>query len=235
MSKITSELLLSPQDLFTSSTTKGTNLGAVGHSEDGRAFRYVLAGAVALVPGKLQQTSAEVTADENLAPNATYAIGATQIICSTTSSTVANYYSDGYAVITTTPGQGYFYQINSNLAVASSLITVNIQDPLVVALTTSSKVDLVANPYKGVVVNPTTQTGAVAGVAITATPIANYGWIQTGGPSNVLAGAAITVGNQVGIFNPTAGACATTTTSFIGHAMTGIASGDYGLVDLALD
>src|SRR5262249_22453603 len=98
-------------------------------------------------------------------------------------------------------------------------------DPIQVALTASSRVGLVHNPYKNVIVNPTTATAAVCGVAgyiITAT---QYGWLTTWGPASVLINGTLGVGIAVVISATTAGAvdvaavAAEINTRTIGHMM----------------
>lgn len=70
-------------------------------SGDGREFMYVLNGAVAQVPGKLYQSPAEVTADENLAVAAA-AVGSTTITTTSTVTVTANQYAGGWVAVTVT-------------------------------------------------------------------------------------------------------------------------------------
>lgn len=229
--------MVSPQELFTTSTTQGTDLGATATSGDGRDFRYVLAGGTTLVPGKLQQSTAEdVTNWENLTPAAA-AIGATQITITTSTTNAANVFANGYMQGTVTPGQGYSYQVKSNAASAAGSLVVNLYDPLQVALTTSSRVDFIPSPYQNVIVNPTTATGTIVGVAIFPIVNAQYGWIQTHGPCNVLAQGTIVVGEEVAASSTTAGAVVATSgvLASVGYAVTGIATTEYGTVFLTID
>lgn len=248
MSSLTSDILINPMDLFdisTSSltpvgTTSGINndsakLGALATTGDGRYFRYAIAGATALVPGTLQQASAEVTGSQNLAVAAA-AIGATSVTTTSNVTCSANDFAGGYLIVTITPGQGYQYQILSHAAASAAPVTLNLADPIVVALTTSSRVDLVANPYKGVVINPTTATSCPVGVAVAATPISYYGWLQVRGVGTVLADGAVVVGTQVVASNATAGAVEALTgvQAIVGTAVTGVATTDYGAINLEL-
>lgn len=236
MSSLSSDTLINPQDLFdTTVTTAGTQLGALATTGDGRYFRYVQNGAVLMVPGKLQQAIPEVTANENLAVAAA-AIGATSVTTTTTVTVTANQYAGGYVVVTTTPGQGYMYQIGSHPATTAAVLTVQLVDPITVALTTSSVIDLVASPFMGIVVNPTTATANVVGVAVQALPINGFGWIQTKGVTSVLAQGTIVVGEQVAASSTTAGAVVATSgvLAAVGRAVTGIATTEYGAVDLNL-
>lgn len=226
-----------PQNLFESSTTALLSLGERVATQDGRAYRYAYAGAVALVPGTLLQAPAEITNHENLAPAAA-AIGATQVTVTLGATAVtANQYAGGYLMVTVTPGQGYQYLIASHPAAAlSTTVVLTLSDPIQVALTTSSRCDLVANPYNGVVINPTTATSAPIGVAVYPLPINTYGWIQVSGAACVLADGTVTVGTNLVASNGTAGAVEATTgvQAGIGEALTGIATTEYGAVNLII-
>lgn len=237
MTQLTGAAQVAGQNLFTSSSYKAHQLGEIVFSNDGRAFRYAKAGAVALVPGKLQQASAEVTADQNLTAVAA-AIGDLSIAASTTVTVTANQYAEGWAMITVTPGQGYQYKIKSHIAYTAAAPTFALEDSVLVALTTSSRIDLVANPFSGVVVNPTTATSAPVGVAVYPVAIGEFGWLQVAGVANVLADGTVTVGTAVDASNGTAGAVEAHpeagVQAGVGLAMSGIATTEYGPIKLNL-
>ena len=221
------------QLLMSSSSTPFHDLGEKMFTDDGRAFRYAKAGGVALVPGTLLQAAAEDTSDQNLAVAAA-AIGATSIATTTTVTVTANQYQ--YVMVTVTPGQGYMYKIKSHPAATAAALTITLEDALQVALTTSSRIDLVASPYNGVVINPSTATSAPVGVAVYPIAIGEYGWIQTSGPTCLLADGTVTVGTTLVASNATAGAVEAFTgvQAVVGEAMTGIATTEYGAVNLML-
>lgn len=237
MSKLASPIQISPLDLFATSTTATADLGATAFTADGRRFRYALAGAVALVAGKLQQSSVETTSDQNLTAVAA-AVGDVQIVSTSTITVAANYYAQGWALITVTPGLGQMYQISGHAAFTAAAPTFNLfaTDAIRVALTTASRIDLVANPFSSVIVNPSTATGLPVGVAVTNNPIATYGWIQAGGVANVLADGTVVVGTSVCASNGTAGAVEAFAgvQAPVGLAVTGIATTEYGAVYLTL-
>lgn len=233
MTKLSAALQVSPQDLFVSSTTAQADLGALAFSPDGRAFRYAYAGATALVAGTLLQSAAETSGWENLTAVAA-AVGDTSIASTSTITVTANQLAGGYALITVTPGIGYMYQIAGHAAYSAAAPTIALTDSVKVALTTSSRIDLVANPYSAVIINPATATAMPVGVAVTATPINNYGWIQVGGVANILNDGGSTVGTNVSASNGTAGAveAAVTAQAAIGVAMTGISTTENGAIKL---
>src|SRR3990167_8096168 len=213
MSQLTGPTQIAGQALFTSSATQQHVLGEQMVTPDGRKFRYALAGASALVVGDLLQSQVEDTDSENLAVAAA-AIGATTVTTTTTLTVTANEFAGGYLVV-----------------------AITLEDPIRVALTTDSRVDLVANLYRSVIQNPASATGVPVGVAIYAIAAAEYGWIQTGGPACVLNDAGSTVGTNVSASNATAGAveAAVTAQAAVGYAVTGITSTEAGAIYLTID
>lgn len=198
---------LSPQDIFTHSSTQGLPLGTRGESKDGRMFRYAKAGGTALVAGNLLQSPAEITNHAGLTPAAA-AIGATTVTVTLGgTAATANQYAEGYLCTSTTPGHGYTYKIKSHPAAdASATLVLTLEDPLVVALTTASTVDMCLNPYAGVIQSPTTETGVPVGVANFVMTDAYYGWIQTAGVASVLCQGTLAIGETAVVSNGTAGA-----------------------------
>lgn len=228
---------IAAQPLFSESDVQLHNLGDLIHSSDGRSYRYVKAGGTALVPGKLQASAAETTGWQNLAVAAA-AIGDTSITTTSTVTLTANQLSGGYVMVSVTPGQGYQYKIKSHPAVSSAVVTLQLEDPISVALTTSSRVDLVMNPYASVIVAPATFSGVPVGVAVYPITASYYGWVQVRGICNVLNDGGSTVGNSVSASASVAGAVTASTWTgilpVVGVAMTGISSTEYGAVNLQL-
>jgi hypothetical protein len=199
--------------VFSSSATQQAQLGQRAVTADGRVFRYCLAGASDLVVGNVIQAPAKIANHEQLTPAAA-AIGATQItVALGATAATANQYAGGWAIIDTTPGLGYMYPIIGHPAAASSasvVLTLAADSPIQVALTTSSRVSLQANPYSGVIQAPiTTLTGAVVGVAVFPVTAAQYGWLQVGGPGAVLVAGTPIAGSAVVSPGSAAGAVVT--------------------------
>lgn len=196
-------------NLWSSSATPETYLGARFVTRDGRVFRYVLAGAADLVVGNVIQAPAQIANHQQLTPVAA-AIGATSmtVALGATLATV-NQYANGYAIIDTTPGLGYAYPILSHPAAALStsvVLTLPADSPIQIALTTSSRVSLQVNPYSGVIQSPiTTLTGAVVGVAVYPITAAQYGWVQVRGAASVLVAGTPGVGLAVVVPGTAAG------------------------------
>jgi len=225
-------------DEATPSQVLGTKLV----TPDGRAFRYVLAGASALVTGNLLQSPAEATGNQSRIVAAA-AVGATSVTTTDTVTVTANQYAGGYLIPTgeAGTGRGEVYRIKSHPAATGAVCTFQLEDPIQVALSSSSQVDLVASPYSGVIQNPTTASGCVVGVAVNDITAAQYGWIQTRGISAPLADGALTVGALVVASNGTAGAVEVATNASteaqapVGYAATGVATTENGAVFLTID
>ena len=194
------------------STTQKHPLGAVARGGDGSLYRYVKAGAVALVPGNSIQSPAIVVNHLALTPSAA-AIGATTVVATLgATAAAANLYAEGWVQVDTTPGNGFRYRVASHAAVLSAgVITATLypDDPITVALTSSSRVGFIQNPFNGVIQTPiTTATGTVVGVACSALAIANFGWVQTHGMAAALingtpalGGLVISPGGAAGAFD----------------------------------
>jgi hypothetical protein len=235
--KLTGPTQSAAQAFRVEDTTQQHTLGQRMTDGLGNEYVYVKAGGTALVPGKLQQAAAEVTNHQDLTPVAA-AIGDTTVTVTLGATlATANQYAGGQLLITVTPGQGYSYQIKSHPAAASAgTLALTLEDPIEVALTTSSRCDLVPNPYNGVIVSPTTASSGVIGAAVDNITAASYGWLQTKGACALLADGAVTVGTSVVASNATAGAveAATGAQQVVGFALSGIATTEYGAIFLTL-
>jgi len=236
--QISAQVLVSPQDVFSTSATQGTSLGAKATLGDGRSFRYCLAGGTTLVPGKLQQASAEDTSNyQNLAPAAN-AVGDLQITFSTSTTVTANILAGGYANTTTSTGAGYTYQIGGNTATSGAAgLVVTLNDPILAATATTTRWDLTPNPFASVVVNPTAASSAPVGAAVFAITNGQYGWLQVSGTVGLLVDdQTIVVGTSVAASNQAAGAIEPVTgvQAPVGIALTGGATTQYVQVALSL-
>lgn len=196
------------QPLYTSSATAFHALGERMLTADGRKFVYVKAGDTALVAGNWIQSAAELSNHQNLTPVAA-SIGATYIdVALGATAATANQYAGGMAVVTVTPGLGQGLVISGHAAAAlSTTLRVYLADPLRVALTTSSRIDLVPNPYSAVIQSPvTTLTGVPVGVAPYVIAAGEYGWLQTGGLGAALIAGTPAVGSALVLPGSAAGA-----------------------------
>jgi hypothetical protein len=201
------------QPLFSSSATQYHELGFLA-TYGGRKFRYVKAGAVALVVGNAIQARIEDTDHDNQTCRIT-AVGATSLLITTGSGSGAldeNEYAEGYAVVDTTPGLGYTYSLKSHAAIAASTDgALNLVDgeTVQVALTASSKITLSVNPYKEVIQTPvTTASNVCIGGCVYPIAASEFGWVQSGGPGAALIAGTPAVGQPVTSTSSAAGSLA---------------------------
>ena len=195
---MTGTLQILAQDLYTYNTVAQHTVGEKAVSRDGRTFRYVKAGAVALRPGDWLQSPAVVANHGNLTPTAVLAVGATSVTV-TLGATAAtlNQYAGGYLIVElATTGRGQTLLIKSHPAAdASATLVVTLEDPVQVLTSGTTTVSLALNRYEGVIQTPvTTLTGTPVGVAVGAIPAASHGWICSRGLTGALSDAAQTVG-----------------------------------------
>ena len=221
-------------------------VGTLGTTQDGRWYRFARAGASTLVPGNVVVGPAPVTnnVDNTAAATAagatstTFTIGATAI--------TQNQYKDGWLSVSVTPGAGYLYGLRDHAAVASAGSATWAFSPgesVQVAFTTATRLDLIANPFRGVIQCPATTIGSVPiGVAVSAPTSGQYCWIQVEGAANVLTAGTLIVGNRAvaptgtaGAAGPeTATAATSKTESTIGQVLRVAASTAFSTIDLHL-
>lgn len=207
MANFAAPIQLYAQDTFTSNATQMHPLNSRGYTSDGRRFRYGSAGASDTVAGSLYQSAAPVANHLANTPPVV-AIGATSFVY-TPGATVgaANLYAEGNLQVDTTPGNGYTYAVSGHGAIASATaFTLYLKDAIQVALTASSRVGLMTNPMKNVIVAATTVTAPAVGVSPCIITATQYGWIQTWGPCSALINGTPAIGTGVVSSATTAGA-----------------------------
>lgn len=216
------------QDNFVSSSTQIHSLGTRAMMKDGRVYRYAQAGGSNLVAGNLLQSAAPIA--NHLAQTApVVAIGAVSFSFTPGATAgAANLYAEGYLQVDTgvAAENGYTYSVSGHAAITSSTaFTLNLNDPIQVALSASSTVGLVHNSYKNVIQTPTTITAKVCGVAPYIISTTQYGWVQTWGPASVLINGTPAVTAPVINGGTTAGSvdvwtsAAQPTANLVGHMM----------------
>jgi len=147
-------------------------LGSKWSTASGQTLTLVSNSANAQTSGHLMASSPEVTAFQKLAMTvpATYpaTVGTFQILV-TNGATVLNenLFAGGLAIVSAGTGIGQTLQIASHQPAANAgTFVVTLIDPIQVTLDATSKISLIANPAKNVVISPTTITGIPVGVTI---------------------------------------------------------------------
>lgn len=227
---------------FETSTTRTEPYGKIYEPGDGRIFRYVKAGAVALARGKLVVAPTVVANHINLSWQTAPAVGDT-VVKLTLGATAAtqDQYADGMLVVQDGAGEGRAYPIEGNLAADSAgTITVYLKEAIdTLGVVAETGCDLIASPYNGVVISVTDQADRPVGVPVVAIAAGSYGWVQSGGLCAVLMDEAVTNGAAVTIGTGVAGAVEAQDAA--GEPVVGFVSGtagvdtEYQLVDLAID
>jgi len=215
MSRLTNKGQGAPFSIFTKSTDASlvTACGQRFDLEDGREVVIVKAGAVDIATGKLHQSPAVIANHENLAVTAfqvantqfgtpakvTVTLGATAV--------TENMYAQGYLVVNAGTGAGQLLKISSNpSALASASCVISLEDAPTIDLDTTSKVSLILDLYKDVIVAPVTLTGKIIGVSMNAITAGEYGYLQTKGAVSLLSDGAIPAGSAVSPSASVAGA-----------------------------
>ena len=180
---------LSAQSIYDETSVRQHQLGSLGVDKYGDRYRYVQAGAVALVTGHLLQEAAEDTNYRSMAVDTAAAIGDTVVSVTLGGTAVtANQFEEGELVVESSTGIGQHFHIKRHEVQTSTTGSCNftLDRPLKIALTTSSQVSVRKNPFDGAIDFPITPTGAPVGIALYAQTIAYFGWVKSGGSAVAL-------------------------------------------------
>jgi hypothetical protein len=221
----------------------GNPLGTRMVLPDGRVYYYAQVNG-AIGAGKICQMAVPTAQhDMDLAVATAAAVGDLLVNCTLEAAlTALDQYKDGYLYVNDEDGEGHVYKIAGHAAIASAGTgDIRLREPIAKALTTSSLVGLVLNPFAEVIIYPVTSTNGVAGVCPADFADNDYGWLQTWGPAAVWCDVAFTVGQPVRVSDGTAGKgepYASNTSgeeAVIGRFMQTVpAADDYGMVDLQI-
>lgn len=230
------------QNLFEASATQKYRLGTKIWLNDGRAFRYVLNGAVAGVPGSLVQSVVMGTANhfEEVNTGYTASIGDTEIyLLPGATAFTANQYAEGFLWFNKVDSVGQMYKVKSHPAAdASTVCLFKLYDALREDVLATAEWSLSKHPCAGVIEAPiTTSTGCLVGVYTWALTASYYGWVQCEGPCAVLTSGTVVVGDKVVHLVAAAGACGPAADDIqptVGRVMSVNATGEWSLVWLTL-
>ncbi len=172
--------------------------------QDGRRFVFAAAGGTALVRGDMQQSEVPDADHDTLAVQAAGAVGDRTISLTNGSDAIeADLYADGLACTEAVAGigEGMVLKIELTHVLLAASVTVSL--PLAAgyglpfALNTSDTVTLIKNPYEDNIITAAPPTAMVTGVACSAVPLDNWGWLQTWGPAAVLIDDTVVIGGRV--------------------------------------
>ena len=201
-------------------------------------YRYGKMGSGAVTAGKCVTHAASIAHHFDLTPTAGVAAGETAISVETAGTDITlNQYAGGYLYINDAAGEGQMLRIESNPAhdhSADPSIIITCYDDLATAITTSSRVTLIADPSSALIGQAATTTGATMGVTVVDIAATHYGWFAVSGPATVLTSGTLVVGNHavplgaVGAVGPAAG----DVIQVIGVVMIVNVTTDYSLINL---
>lgn len=199
---------------------------------DGRKFRFGAAGASTLVIGNMLTAGVLTTSQQDLTP-AAGSVNDRSVSLTTGASSARNVFAEGWLQASVTPGIGQTYLIGSHALMTSGagdLVYLAGGHALREAITTSTRFNLVDNPYFRLIQSPaTTVASQPMGVAVSAPTTLRGCWIGTRGCFGVLTSGTAIAGDVVGTGLGTAGAAgpiaALATQPIIGWTMFASASG----------
>jgi hypothetical protein len=174
------------QSIYEISAVQKERIGLLRVLSDGRKFRYAKAGASALGMGKFACAAPTAAAVINKACPTSVPVGTRSVALTIASATYAmDYFNGGYLQINDTGAQ---YEITGSTAVSSgTAITISLEDPIKIALTSSMEFTLVQSPWMATVeLASGTLVGTPAGVSPMDVTAAYFYWAQTGGIANCL-------------------------------------------------
>lgn len=210
---------LTETDLSVLTTTKQTQFGAVGATEDGRMFRYVSFGGTGTVNAGLLVVAPAKPSNSN-----GLAIPATQPISTSlqAGSTALNFTNGGTAITQDQFAEGFLevlwtggamsYRVRGNTAdsTGTGTVTIFLADPLrnaAALVAGTDTVNVTPSPYSAVIASLT--ASLPAGVTILQVPntasVTNYGWVQAAGLTYVSATSATKGGDIAQDTSGTAG------------------------------
>lgn len=174
--------------------------------QDGRKFRFGRAGGTTLVAANVQQAGINTPNHVDTTAVATAINARAGVTTLGATAATVNDYREGYMVVSVTPDGGSIYVIGSHAAVASAgEFTGNFAPgfALKAAWTTTSRIDLIRNPYRAAIeAVGTTVTAPIIGVAVMAlaanstNAALSHGWFATHGPCAVETDGTLVVGQR---------------------------------------
>ena len=192
----------------TSATRNGIQIGTLGITRDGRGFRWTKDDGTGLARARLAVNSNKDTDDDNNLVSVAAAVGDKQVSVAVDGAVTADKYAGGYFTVRDSAGEGYSYLIASNTSVAGAgAIVVNLDEPLIEALTTASEATLRKHAYLDVQLSVADQLDMPVGVTPVAVTASYYFWSQVWGECSVLGDASTHArGSEATISAATAGA-----------------------------
>ncbi len=234
------------EGLWTPSVDQKHRLGDRYDDAQGRRWRYVSNNTTALAAGLMTASETIDAQALNITQTGyTTSIGDKSIraLLTTGNALSDGELQDGWLSVVSSTGLAYVYAIANNTWLTSDTVMhIELYDEIRVATSATSVFTFCKNPYRDVVVNPTTSVTRPAGVATCVIPASYYGWVQTRGPCGMLRDTSETLvlGCMAGQAASTAvagavGLPAEATLQIWGRVMTVAADAQTAIIDLCLE
>ena len=193
-------LNISEEETFNTYTAERVPVGSLARVEDGRLYRFVENGGVALVASTMAQSRLEVVADSTGQTVGTMAAGVTVLtgVGATNNDFAIDVLKYGYVFTDTAADLNPAYRIKSNtlLDAGASTGTITLFSPTVAAIAAATTVSYMRSPWRDVIVTvATTPTAKVLGAAVNALAIDAFGWVCSRGPASVLTQGTLVIGD----------------------------------------
>ena len=187
------------QGIFQQSSIKKEELGRLRIGANGKAYRYSRAGAADIGAGLMVMGVAQAAAHSDQAILEAVAVGTKSLTVTVTAGTAIaeNELQGGEFHINDLTGEGHSYEIESNTAITTTTtgVTLALKRGIVVALDTTTKFNLMRNPFYGAVVSATITLFPI-GVTPIAVTDSYYFWAQRTGMATLLNSATTMVAGQ---------------------------------------
>jgi hypothetical protein len=177
------------QGLYEQSVSRKEILGTMRITQDGRRFRYSLAGAGNLSQGKVN-VAADATGDliDEVQTNTTVSIGsvALQLYVTANTAALANELKGGYLMVNDNDTEGACYEIASNEVKASTAtaLFITLDEPIHEAIAATAQLSIHRSPWWKVIQSGD-EENFPTGVPLIDVTASYYFWNQTAGVANV--------------------------------------------------
>lgn len=243
MSQITQKGATGPFGLTAAGTFQSSTDSAISTlvgtrwdlSDGGEVILAGTSSATTTASGFLYQDPALIANHQNLVVTAFTAYSTNGNVPATVTATLGgtaatvNQYQGGFLIVEEGTAIGQTLRIAGNTAQASTTgaVVVTLEDGPNTALDTTSKVSLIPPHGANVIINPTTPSNAIVGVALYPIAASSYGFLKVKGLVGAVSDASVaSVGNSVAASTTTAGTVTlfVATKTYIGSAAIGATS-----------
>ena len=199
-------------DVYETGTVQLYPIGQTGITPDGSIFRYAEIGATVGVANKMYQSEGPTANWLSQAATTALVVGDTTIGFTDGGTAVAvNELAGGTVLVEETDDLGHIYRIKSNTVSAGAaafILTLEngVTVQVAVAVAGGNVLSLIKNPYKDIIIAPTTLTTTVVGIPRVIIAANAYGWVQTRGVASCLVAGTMVVGRAVSPATAAAGA-----------------------------